>query len=89
MHFLLSFLNEFQGIDQIEPVIVSSDLNQQFLAMFKAIGQLTKSFEQAKIVVAFAIYLGIAKLLNMSDDEIIDAYEYKNKINFERIENNY
>ena len=89
LHFLLSFLNEFQGIDQIEPVIVSSDLNQQFLAMFKAIGQLTKSFEQAKIVAAFAIYLGIAKLLNMSDDEIIVAYEYKNKINFERIENNY
>lgn len=89
LHFLISFLNEFSRVDEIEAKICDPDLNQQFLEMFMAINLIQKEFNQANIINAFAIYLGIAKLINISDHEIEQAYNHKNQINLERIKNNY
>lgn len=89
LHFLVSFLNEFERVDEIEAKIYDQDLNKQFLKMFAAINLIEQDFKQEHIINAFAIYLGIAKLLNISDDEIEQAYNHKNEINFQRIKNNY
>ena len=57
--------------------------------MFKSIYKLSKKISRRNITKCIAIYIGIAKILNISDDLIIESYMLKNKKNFERIKNNY
>ena len=73
----------------IEPLVLSNDINYQLLEMFKSIYKLSKKISRRNITKCIAIYIGIAKILNISDDLIIESYMLKNKKNFERIKNNY
>lgn len=89
LHFLISFAIKTNCNSIIEPLILSNDINLQLLEMFKSIYRLSKKISKRNIVKCIAIYIGIAKILNISDDLIIKAYMLKNKKNFERIKNNY
>lgn len=90
LHFLMSFLLEYE-IDSyiIKEKIISKDVNKQFLACFSLISQFTNTLKKDDLLKVFEVYLGIIKLLNFSDQEIIDAYLLKNEKNIERIKNNY
>lgn len=90
IHFLLSFLLTFK-IDSfiIDEIVATNDINKQFLLCFGAINDFIRDQNKEKLLQAFSLYLGIIKLLNFSDEEIISAYFSKNKKNFDRIKNNY
>lgn len=89
LHFLISFLIKTNCDCIIEPQILSNDINIQLLEMFKSIYRLSKNTSKRNVKKCIAIYIGIAKILNISDDLITKSYMLKNKKNFERIKNNY
>lgn len=89
LHFLISFAIKYHVAKIIEPLVLSNDINFQILAMFQSTSKLVKKLNKRNIEKAIAIYIGIAKLLNISDEEINKAYFAKNAINFERIKSNY
>lgn len=89
LHFLMSFAIKYKCNSLIEPLVLSKDINYQFLKMFNSISKLIKNISKRKVEKAIAIYLGLAKLLDISDDKINQAYKLKNQKNFERIKNNY
>lgn len=89
LHFLMSFGIKLNCDSSIEPITVSQDINDQFLAMFDSVSKMSKKISKKKVQESIAIYLGLAKLLNISDEQINVAYTMKNKKNFERIKNNY
>lgn len=89
IHFLMSFAIKVECDIEIESNQISNDINEQFLAVFNSISKLTKKVNKKNVQKTIALYLGLAKLLNISDDLIHEAYVNKNKKNFERIKNNY
>lgn len=89
LHFLISFAIKYNVSKIIEPLVLSNDINLQILAMFQATSKLVKKINKRNIEKAIAIYIGIARLLSISDEEINEAYFLKNIINFERIKSNY
>lgn len=89
LHFLLSFAIDLDINKNIEAVVLSQDINIQFIKIFDIINQLQNEYNSNTVKKALELYLGIAKLINLSDKEIEIAYLNKNKINFERIKNNY
>ena len=89
LHFLMSFGIEKNISDEIEPIIISQDVNHQILSMFSEIHLLKDNDSRDQIERLIGIYLGIASLLKISDQDIENAYLSKNKKNFLRIKNNY
>lgn len=89
LHFLMSFGISNNIRTEIEPVIYSDDLNKQFLKLFSLLNKFQENNSTKLIEEIIGIYLGIAKLLSLSDLEIEEAYLRKNEINFLRIKNNY
>ena len=89
LHFLISFAIKTNCNYIIEPLVLSNDINYQLLEMFKSIYKLSKKISRRNVTKCIAIYIGIAKILNIEDDLIIESYMLKNKKNFERIKNNY
>lgn len=89
LHFLMSFAIKYNCSDNIEALVLSKDINIQFLQMYKIVYKLSKKITTKTIEKSIAIYLGLAKILNLQDHEIEQAYLRKNKKNFERIKNNY
>lgn len=89
LHFLISFAIKHKSHEIIEAKIYYEDINKQFIKMFSSIEKLSNQISKNNIEESIAIYLGLAKLLNINDDQIEQAYLLKNKKNFERIKNNY
>ena len=89
LHFLISFAIKTNCNYIIEPLVLSNDINYQLLEMFKSIYKLSKKISRRNVTKCIAIYIGIAKILNIEDDLIIESYMLKTKKNFERIKNNY
>lgn len=89
IHFIVSFMIQLKTKYEIKPLIKYSDINEQILSIFILITKFKKHFNKRNIKKIMALYLGLAKLLNISDTEIEKWYFKKNKINFERIKNNY
>ena len=89
LHFLMSFAIKTTCHHIIEPLILFDDVNLQCLAMFESVTDIVKNISKENVEKSIAIYFGLAKLLNISDDKINEAYMFKNKKNFERIKNNY
>lgn len=89
IHFLSSFALDLNLEEIIEPTIVSENLNLQFLKTISLIIKLNDFFTKESIKEVFSHYLGIAKILNISDEEILEEYTKKNLINFQRILDKY
>ena len=92
IHFFIS-LADTAGCEEeliIEPKLVETeDMSQQLLMTYKLVAGLWDDFSVNKIKEAFCYYLGNAKLLDLSEEEIEKFYIDKNKVNFERIANEY
>ena len=89
IHFFVSLGYLFQIDALIEPKITSNDQTAQLLSIYSALGKLSEKPKKENLIEAFSLYMGIAKLLQITDEDILKSYERKNKINFERIANNY
>lgn len=89
LHFAGSFAYQYNVYPEIEPLIVSDDVNFQICLLFHSISELINNIDKYVIGKILALTLGIAKLLNYSDEDILKWYEIKNKKNYERIKNKY
>lgn len=91
IHFLASLAHTV-GLDGelvLTPKIVNHDLSKQLLETFKSFTVLIDNLNEQNVVKAFETYLGNAELLDITQVEINEYYLKKNKINHQRIENNY
>lgn len=89
LHFVLSI-----GIESFEEVTGFSEyksmklrnINDQFNALFDLI---SGSIGEHKYMEIVAYFLGLGEMLGFTWDQITEAYELKNKVNFERQVNGY
>ncbi len=88
MHFFTSFYVQLKINKDIKPIIMD-DVNEMFLELFKKVSLLKDNINEKSLDDAFAIYLGIAQKIGLNWEEVERYYIKKNKINFERIQNNY
>jgi dimeric dUTPase (all-alpha-NTP-PPase superfamily) len=91
LHFILSVGIEI-GLEELEWSSYDyshQDITKQFLDLYESITIFKKeqSIPNYEHVLTHYFYLG--KLLDFSEEEIIQAYIDKNKINFQRQKNNY
>lgn len=89
IHFYASFLTKIKFENEIvEPLVISDDLNTQFLETFKKTSNFLSLDEKGQLE-SFRLFIGFGQMLEFDWDEVIKHYVRKNKINFERIANNY
>nr|WP_307926389.1 dUTP diphosphatase [Mycoplasmopsis bovis] len=89
LHFVGSFAYKYNVDPDIEPLILSDNVNKQICLLFSTISSAINNLNKYVISQMLAIALGVAKLLNYSEDEIIHWYYIKNKKNYERIKEKY
>ncbi|QQH54879.1 dUTP diphosphatase [Mycoplasmopsis bovis] len=89
LHFVGSFAYKYNVDPDIEPLILSDNVNKQICLLFSTISSAINNLNKYVISQMLAIALGVAKLLNYSEDEIIHWYYIKNKKNYERIKERY
>lgn len=92
IHFFASLALDL-GFDikrpEIHSYIVSEDKSVQLLETFNAVAALKYKFDEEQLTKAFGIYMGNARLLEITNEEIEDFYIEKNKENFDRIARGY
>jgi len=92
VHFILSLGIEC-GFDQkqyaLEVHESTSTVTEQFLRVYEGINifQVGRSFDD--YVRLFELYLQLAALLGLKEEEIEKAYFEKNEVNYQRQQNNY
>lgn len=90
IHFLLSI-----GIDvKEEDFIIEAEenrceLNEYFVSLYQMSIQLFDDYSYLQYRSLFALYLSLGECLGISDQEIMIAYQEKNKINHQRQEEHY
>lgn len=89
LHFVGSFAYKYNVDPDIEPLILSDNVNKQICLLFSTISSAINNLNKYVISQMLAIALGVAKLLNYSEDEIIHWYYIRNKKNYERIKEKY
>ena len=89
IHFFTSLANYFKIDPNINPVIANQDQSKQLLYIYEAVSKLNDNISKNNIITAFELYMGIAKIIGLTNEEIQENYISKNKINYERIANNY
>ncbi|WP_406616756.1 dUTP diphosphatase [Mycoplasmopsis adleri] len=89
LHFMGSFAYKYDVDPEIEPLIISNDVNYQICLLFQTISSMIDNMNKYVILEILAMTLGVAQLLGYTDEEIIKWYYVKNKKNHERVENKY
>ena len=91
IHFFISLAYTAGCEDDltIKAKVIDQDLTKQLLATYEAIAKLGFNFNKEDLIKAFELYMGNAELLNLSDQEIEEFYDEKNRVNYERIATNY
>ncbi|CAM9105226.1 dUTP diphosphatase [Mycoplasma marinum] len=89
IHFFLSLTLNIGNSPIVEPIIISDDQNIQLATLFEETSKLNSNFEKEQLAKAFGIYMGMAKLVGLKEDEIEKFYIEKNRVNYERILNGY
>lgn len=89
LHFMGSFAYKYDVDPEIEPLIISNDVNYQICLLFQTISSMIDNMNKYIISEILAMTLGVAQLLGYTDEEIIKWYYVKNKKNHERVENKY
>lgn len=89
LHFMGSFAYKYDVDPEIEPLIISNDVNYQICLLFQTISSMIDNMNKYVISEILAMTLGVAQLLGYTDEEIIKWYYVKNKKNHERVENKY
>ncbi len=90
LHFYLT-LFIFKNVKQeiIEPSKIESDFDKMTLDLYQSITKMHKNLNQKTLHESFEIFLVIGKSLDFNWSEVEKHYLLKNKVNFERLKNNY
>ncbi|VEU78232.1 dUTP diphosphatase [Mycoplasmopsis columbinasalis] len=90
LHFLTTLSYKTGVSAEINPYVVpSQQLDDQFCAVSQLITQTFSQLTKTNIHHLYELVLGFAQLLNFSENEILEAYRQKNKINHQRIYDHY
>ena len=91
IHFYASFLTREVKEIEFKPEVISDDVNQQFAAVFKTATNFTdgNNVDACMLEGSFNLFLGLGEVLKFDWKEVEEFYIKKNKINYERIANNY
>lgn len=92
IHFILSLGIEcgfHHEVSEVKEKTASGDVTEQFLAIFEKIQLFRKSKELKDYFSLFEVYLQLAALLGITNEEILQAYFSKNEVNYQRQQNNY
>ncbi|ATZ18644.1 dUTP diphosphatase [Williamsoniiplasma somnilux] len=91
LHFILSIGNQI-NVDFNNFAMINFKTTTNLDCYFEIISLLAKFSKEFDLVIyqeLLSCYLNIAKIKNYSEEELLNAYKIKNKINFERQNNNY
>ncbi|WP_412031536.1 dUTP diphosphatase [Metamycoplasma buccale] len=89
IHFLTSISLSKQVKSDIKIISKYDDFSLQLSYVYKLFTNLLTKCTKNNVKKAYGAYLGLGLLVNIGYNEIITSYLNKNKINYERIENNY
>ncbi|WP_027333933.1 dUTP diphosphatase [Mycoplasma elephantis] len=89
LHFIISWA-VIKDIDPIiEPKIINNDVNDQYIEIMKSLVLLFDNDNKENVTNSLSLILGLSKLVGLTPQEIKESYLVKNKINWERMQNNY
>ena len=88
IHFFMSFYVQLGICKNVKPNVLE-DLNDMFIQLYKTVSLLKDNVSIEQLDKSFSLFLGIGQKLNFDWKEVESSYLLKNKINFERIKNNY
>lgn len=89
LHFLGSYAYKYDVNPEIEPLILTDDVNLQIIKLYATISSSVDSINKYNLAQMLALLLGAAKLIGYTEEEIMASYEIKNAKNFERVRNKY
>lgn len=92
IHFILSLGLEFGFHKQLHHLSEASpkgNINEQFLQVFKAVSHFRETKGFSDYVKVLENYLQLAAMLDITYEEMEQAYIEKNKVNYERQQNSY
>ncbi|VEU59072.1 dUTP diphosphatase [Mesomycoplasma neurolyticum] len=89
IHFLSSLAIDQKLNSEIKKEVVSNDLDKQLSALFTSAINLKNNVNSENLLDTFQKTLGFLDLLNIKEQELVDAYFLKAKINLKRIETKY
>lgn len=91
LHFLLSLGIE-KGMDVLEewpPVLTETDLTELFIITQSAVLEFLETYRMANYLAIWGSYGAIRDVLGFTESEVIEAYLAKNKMNYDRQQQNY
>ncbi|MCV3754301.1 dUTP diphosphatase [Ureaplasma zalophigenitalium] len=89
LHFACAHAYRLQVSPFVNPQIISSDLTEQFIALYASTSQLNKKYDKDQMQDVLSHIFGICCLLELNWQTIREAYIKKNKINYERVATGY
>ncbi len=90
IHFLLSLgLNKGLEFSEIDYAKSNHDETTQFNLIFQYVTIFKQAPTRANYLTLFEAYLQLADILGFSDEAIMQAYDEKNEVNFERQDAGY
>ncbi|MGL4183844.1 MAG: dUTP diphosphatase [Metamycoplasmataceae bacterium] len=89
LHFLFSFALDLNLNPNIESILFSEDIDIQFIEIYNQINIFFKSQKANDLKRIIELYFGLGLLIGINENDLIEGYINKNKINFLRIKNNY
>lgn len=90
IHFTISLgININFNFEIYEFNFINNDIISAYILCFENILQFNSRKDENNYKIMLDSFFSIGKVLNFSEEEIIEAYSLKNKINFIRQENNY
>ncbi|UUD36899.1 Uncharacterized protein conserved in bacteria [Mycoplasmopsis californica] len=89
LHFIISWAVLKNVNPTIEPQIINGDPNDQFIEIVKAVNKLFDDDSTRNVTYALELIIGLAQIIGLSQSDIEQSYLAKNKINWDRINNNY
>ncbi|MDD1377564.1 dUTP diphosphatase [Metamycoplasma hyosynoviae] len=89
VHFLTSLALVYKLDSEIKIIQKSQDFSLQLAYVYKTFVKLLKKVTVSSLKVAYGAYLGLGKIVGITEESLCEAYFKKNKINFKRIADNY
>ncbi|CDQ18252.1 Dimeric dUTPase, all-alpha-NTP-PPase (MazG) superfamily [Halobacillus karajensis] len=89
VHFLLSLGLDLGHRYAFSPLKNSESVTKAFLRVYQCVETMRENRDKESYVAAFSSYLALGRSLGITEQELIEAYEKKNAINFERQDQGY
>ncbi|MGX9340353.1 dUTP diphosphatase [Mycoplasma sp. 4044] len=89
IHFLSSLSASMHISPIIEPLVLAKTFSCQLAEVYKASTKLLDELNSKNLTYCYRLYLGLAKVANISEEEILASFARKNQINHQRAHNKY